>query len=155
MISAAISRYLGREGRRMDERVAKLLLKAVRALPQREQDQVFTALFREAFGEPQPFARALPSPESPEAVTLSGPAPMWMGSATPFESPRPTAMLPVRLPPELHERLREWSADQGFSMAAVVRGLVERFLEGQGKPARPAKRSRSSGPRSKRATAGG
>ena len=139
----------------MDERVAKLLLKAVRTLPQREQDQVFTALFREALAAPQPFTRPIPSPESPDVVMMSGTAPMWMGSATPFEAPRPTAMLPVRLPPELHERLRGWSAEQGFSMAAVVRGLVERFLEDQGKPARPAKRPRSSGPRSKRATAAG
>jgi predicted DNA-binding protein len=40
-------------------------------------------------------------------------------------------MLPVRLPPELHERLRAWSTEQGFSMASVVRGLVERFLDQQ------------------------
>jgi hypothetical protein len=59
------------------------------------------------------------------------------------------AMLPVRLPPELHERLRRWSNEHGFSMAAVVRGLVERFLDeqGKGKPRRrsPAGRSRPRG----------
>jgi predicted DNA-binding protein len=38
-------------------------------------------------------------------------------------------MLPVRLTPESHERLRRWSADHGFAMAVVVRGLIERFLE--------------------------
>jgi hypothetical protein len=60
-------------------------------------------------------------------------------------------MLPVRLPPELHARLREWCAEHGFSMAGVVRGLVERFLDGQaGKtPSRSAKAT----PRSKRAVA--
>jgi hypothetical protein len=40
-------------------------------------------------------------------------------------------VVPVRLPIELHTRLREWSAEHGFSMATVVRGLVSRFLDGQ------------------------
>jgi hypothetical protein len=77
----------------------------------------------------------------------------------PLEMTGPVAMFPVRLPPELHERLRRWSTDAGFSMASVVRGLIERFLEEQA--ARPqrrpsgAKRMRKSGtaPRSKRSTA--
>jgi hypothetical protein len=37
----------------------------------------------------------------------------------------------LRLPAERHAALRQWCAAHGFSMAAVVRGLVERFLEGQ------------------------
>jgi hypothetical protein len=37
----------------------------------------------------------------------------------------------LRLPTERHAALRDWSAAHGFSMAAVVRGLVERFLEQQ------------------------
>ncbi|HEX4703643.1 MAG TPA: hypothetical protein VH352_16055 [Pseudonocardiaceae bacterium] len=40
-------------------------------------------------------------------------------------------VVPVRLPTELHARLRSWCADNGFSMATVVRGLVSRFLDGQ------------------------
>ncbi|HEX3648270.1 MAG TPA: hypothetical protein VHV49_07570 [Pseudonocardiaceae bacterium] len=40
-------------------------------------------------------------------------------------------VVPVRLPTELHARLRDWSAEHGFSMATVVRGLVSRFLDGQ------------------------
>jgi hypothetical protein len=58
------------------------------------------------------------------------------------------AMLPVRLPPELHERLRRWSNEHGFSMAAVVRGLVERFLDEQGQR-KPRRRSPSPGGRSR------
>jgi hypothetical protein len=146
---AAISRYLGRGGTQDGQQVASYV-KAVRTLPS-EADQVFTAMF-EAFAE-LTVTRSSVS-ESPDVMMLRH-SPMWMGTAAPFEAPRPTRVLPVRLPPELHERLRSWSAEQGFSMAAVVRGLVERFLEDQGKPARPAKRSRSSGPRSKRATSGG
>ena len=44
--------------------------------------------------------------------------------------------VPVRLPADLHTRLREWSAEHGFSMATVVRGLVSRFLESQEPPGR-------------------
>lgn len=40
-------------------------------------------------------------------------------------------VVPVRLPADLHARLRQWSAEHGFSMATVVRGLVSRFLDGQ------------------------
>jgi hypothetical protein len=40
-------------------------------------------------------------------------------------------VLPVRLPAADYERLRSWSRSHGFSMAVIVRTLVERFLEGQ------------------------
>ena|SRR5215207_8029529 len=43
----------------------------------------------------------------------------------------PPAVLPVRLPHDQLEQLRKWCADHGFSMAVVIRGLVERFLESQ------------------------
>lgn len=38
-------------------------------------------------------------------------------------------VVPVRLPAELHARLRSWSLRYGFSMATIVRGLVARFLD--------------------------
>jgi hypothetical protein len=44
-------------------------------------------------------------------------------------------VVPVRLPTELHARLRTWSAANGFSMATVIRGLVSRFLDSQDEPA--------------------
>lgn len=37
----------------------------------------------------------------------------------------------VRLPVEQHAHLREWCAQHHFSMATVVRGLVDRFLAQQ------------------------
>lgn len=40
-------------------------------------------------------------------------------------------VVPVRLPTDLHTRLRTWSSEHGFSMATVVRGLVSKFLDGQ------------------------
>ena len=142
----------------MEERAAKLPLKAVRSLPQREQDQVLVALFRcvpegTEFAPPGTFTRRLPGPSMPADVVFS--------HGTPPIEEGPTAMLPVRLPPELHERLRRWSTEAGFSMASIVRGLIERFLDEQA--ARPqrrpssAKRARKGGtaPRSKRSTVRG
>jgi hypothetical protein len=44
-------------------------------------------------------------------------------------------LVTIRLPTDRHTQLRTWCAEHGFSMAAVVRGLVERFLDEQvGKP---------------------
>jgi hypothetical protein len=131
----------------MDDRTAKLLTKAIRQLSQREQDQVLTALLREASAEPATFTRPVPPPgDVVFSYPMSVPQP-----EPPAGGPGPSTMLPVRLPPELHARLREWCAEHGFSMAGVVRGLVERFLDGQaGKtPSRSAKAT----PRSKRAVA--
>jgi len=142
----------------VEERAAKLLLKAVRSLPEREQDQVLVALFRcvpegTEFAPPGTSTRRLPGPSMPADVVFShGMPPVEEG---------PTAMLPVRLPPELHERLRQWSTESGFSMASIVRGLVERFLDQQaGRPQRrpnKAKRARkgATAPRSKRSAARG
>jgi hypothetical protein len=56
--------------------------------------------------------------------------------------PRLTGALPVgedsqlvtiRLPSDRHAELRAWCTQHEFTMAAVVRGLVERFLEQQGR----------------------
>ena len=41
-------------------------------------------------------------------------------------------VVPIRLPTEQHAALRDWCAKHGFSMATVVRGLVERFLDERG-----------------------
>jgi hypothetical protein len=40
-------------------------------------------------------------------------------------------LVTIRLPAESHGKLRAWCAEHNFTMAAVVRGLVERFLEEQ------------------------
>jgi len=42
-------------------------------------------------------------------------------------------LVTIRLPAERHAQLRAWCAEHEFTMAAVVRGLVERFLEQQGR----------------------
>ena len=40
-------------------------------------------------------------------------------------------LVTIRLPAASHARLRNWCTEHDFTMAAVVRGLVERFLESQ------------------------
>ncbi len=40
-------------------------------------------------------------------------------------------LVTIRLPAERHAQLRAWCAKHEFTMAAVVRGLIERFLEQQ------------------------
>jgi len=40
-------------------------------------------------------------------------------------------LVTFRLPAERHAELRAWCSEHSFTMAAVVRGLIERFLEEQ------------------------
>ena len=47
-------------------------------------------------------------------------------------------LVTIRMPSELHAQLRTWCTDHSFTMAAVIRGLVERFLEGQARQHPPA-----------------
>jgi hypothetical protein len=47
----------------------------------------------------------------------------------------PQRIVPVRFPEPHYDRLKEWCAAHGFPMAAVVRGLVERFLDDQARRA--------------------
>ena len=42
-------------------------------------------------------------------------------------------LITIRLPSDRHAELRGWCTEHEFTMAAVVRGLVERFLEQQGR----------------------
>jgi hypothetical protein len=41
-------------------------------------------------------------------------------------------LVTIRLPAERHAALRAWCAEHGFTMASVMRGLIERFLEEHG-----------------------
>ena|SRR5690242_10356906 len=40
-------------------------------------------------------------------------------------------LVTIRLPADRHAKLRAWCTEHNFTMAAVVRGLVDRFLEDQ------------------------
>ena len=104
-----------------EERAVRLLLKALGSLSDRERDQVLGfLLLRERPDRPISFPPVEGALHTIEPVLTAGP------QVDPV-----SRMLPVRLPAELHDRLRTWSTEHGFSMAAVARGLIERFLDQQ------------------------
>ena len=114
------------------DQAARLLLKALDSLPQRDRDRVLRHLLTGRMGsirgrEPSHLHSTGTSfPFSEERL--------GMELARQVEQP-----LLVRLPADLHARFRRWATSHGFSMASVVRGLVERFLddqEGRGRPGR-------------------
>jgi hypothetical protein len=120
----------------MSNRVTELLLKAVRGLSQQEQDEVLAGLLA-GFGQltpvhalaQQPWRWALPSaPARAEIVERLARAEQ---SATPAAASADLKVLPVRLPGADYDRLREWSREHGFSMAVIIRTLVERFINDQ------------------------
>ena len=107
----------------------ELLLRAVDGLPAEDRERVLVWLLERSFaGTHLPGATAGLRPElvdSAEAL-LSRP----LGEHR---------VVPIRLPSEQHAALRDWCAEHGFTMATVVRGLAERFLEERGRlPARVA-----------------
>jgi hypothetical protein len=97
------------------DRAARLLLKALDALSERDRRFVLRVLLSGRM----PTLGA--SPVTRADVSLSAGLGMQLAQV---DQP-----LLVRLPSALHRRFRRWSTDHGFSMAGVVRGLVERFLD--------------------------
>jgi hypothetical protein len=45
--------------------------------------------------------------------------------------------VPTRLSVEQYDRLKQWCQANGFAMAVVLRGLVERFLDEQARRPQP------------------
>jgi hypothetical protein len=118
----------------------ELLARAVEGLPPEERQQVVAWLFGRSFGgrfggQSIGIGSAIGSAIATEQrerlleVTFgSGPSGGRRGEHQ---------VVPIRLPTDQHAALRDWCQEHGFTMATVVRGLVERFLEDQGQP--PAK----------------
>jgi hypothetical protein len=115
--------------------ITRLLIKAVKGLPQEEQRVVFEFFFERGIGIPQspffgPFVR-----ENAElrGTTERGSGPDPTALATMFTSRKPMGreqtMIPVRLSEAQHRRLKQWCAEHNFPMAVVVRGLIDRFLD--------------------------
>ena len=102
--------------------VVELVLKALDSLTAEERRRVLSALVEAAIvpGAATSARAAMPPSLSPEG---------WFSPG--LKSSAPASVLPVRLPTEQLERLRSWCADHGFSMAVVIRGLVDRFLDDQ------------------------
>jgi hypothetical protein len=103
-----------------------LLLKAIRSLPPEEQDEVLRSIIGQAFSAPG-------APAQVHAVDVFAQRPDFTLTPGPQIDTvkQMTAPLLVRLPADLHDRFRRWSTTNGFSMAAVARGLIERFLNDQ------------------------
>ena len=111
----------------MDTGAENLLLKAIKSLPQDEQDEVLRSIIGRAFGARGASPLTFHGPD-----VLASPPDVTIEPGPPFDTVKQmTAPLLVRLPADLHDRFRRWSTTNGFSMAAVARGLIERFLDDQ------------------------
>ena len=118
---------------------SRLLVQAVGQLPEADRDRVYAWLLRtglrpSAAGAPSPLARrlgwAVGAPAGSQTQTREWGAAvvseLVRGSSSPAQQ-----MVPVRFSADQHARLRTWCGAHGFSMATVIRGLVDRFLESQ------------------------
>ena len=61
-------------------------------------------------------------------AALPSPPPGAVGALGPLRT------MPVRFPEQQYQRLKAWCEAHNFPMAVVVRGVVERFLDGQPAP---------------------
>lgn len=111
--------------------VSELLVKAVRGLPQEEQDIILgTLLDRASAAAPPPtLTAAIPGQRGPWAHVLPDLAPPRLS-----ERGSTLRVVPVRLSVEQHDALKQWCETNDFSMATVIRGLVDRFLTTQNRP---------------------
>lgn len=132
-----IKRYHRDMARSMSEseRAARLIQKALDGLPERDRSVVIRFLLRSWLdlrsGRSQPPGALEAAVRYPAPATLELMAPPL--PVVPSGGEHQT--FPVRLPEESHAALKAWCAEHGFSMATVVRGLVENFLRAQGSQA--------------------
>lgn len=129
----------------MPERLEELLLKAVRQLPPEEQDEVLRSLLSGSVVTRRTGVPSVPAVDPVQIDLPTGAMPLqpsrvdrlfgWPLIADPpsteVTSEPDTALkvLPVRLPVADYDRLRSFSREHGFSMAVIIRTLVERFLD--------------------------
>ena len=107
------------------DRAARILLRAVDGLKPAERRLVLEALLTGSIGRLGPQS-------SRTSVLGWADQPSFPPAAHGRQMEQP---LLVRLPSALHGRFRSWTTDNGFTMAAVARGLIERFLDEQQRPA--------------------
>jgi hypothetical protein len=62
-------------------------------------------------------------------VTLSSGPGQRQAGASLLEAGEDTQLVGIRLTADRHAELRDWCLAHGFTMAAVVRGLIDRFLD--------------------------
>jgi hypothetical protein len=119
------------------DHVAMLLAKALESLSPEERQQVTAWILARTTATTATQLGALGRRQNDELLQSLAPGSesfrdlyeRRFGTTSVFG--RGQQVVPVRLPTELHARLRLWCTEHGFSMATVVRGLVARFLDGQ------------------------
>lgn len=124
--------------------LGQLLLKALNGLSAEEQGQLLVQLLDRSTavggtGTPGVVPVNLDAPlgwaaglESTALAEVFATAQVLRAPRRPGATGEPELkVLPVRLPVADYERLRDFSRTHEFSMAVVVRTLVERFLDGQ------------------------
>jgi hypothetical protein len=105
--------------------IPRLLLKALESLEPEERTAVLESLLGLALA---PTDTAAFPPVLARTASAQQAFTARMGGASPMAGQR---MFPVRLPERDHGRLKAWCDSHNFSMAVVVRGLIERFLDQQ------------------------
>jgi len=123
----------------MSDELGLLLLKALNGLPAEDQAALLGHLVDRSApttGWADPLAGGMVvhpvHPAMMDGVFAAAQAVRPSRRGVPGASPEPELkVLPVRLPVADYDRLREWSKRHDFSMAVIVRTLVERFLDGQ------------------------
>ena len=105
------------------DEAAHLLLRALEGLEPGERDTVLKALLTGCLWPSFPSRAAL-GPSGGDVALR--PMQVSLGRVAGGQANQP---LVIRLPSDLHARFRKWSTSNGFTMAAVARGLIERFLE--------------------------
>jgi hypothetical protein len=120
----------------VEQSPVELVVKAIQALPDGDRDKALAWLIeRNAPNWGAAVARARPpratgtEPAEPGPALPSPALSRRLGEYASLHGEHQGIL--VRLPVEQHTRLRTWCAAHGFSMATVVRGLVDRFLDQQ------------------------
>ncbi|MDT4986866.1 MAG: hypothetical protein QOI74_960 [Micromonosporaceae bacterium] len=108
----------------------ELLAKAIDKLDPADRERVTAWLLKRSFG-------AAPTGHSIGTAIARETRDLMVESAMGGVRRGEHQVVPIRLPTAQHAALRDWCTEHGFTMATVVRGLVERFLEDRGRlPAR-------------------
>lgn len=118
--------------------ITRLLFKAVRALPEDEQQAIFAYFVERGIGASRPpfleqFIHEGWQRQGGEGVAGASAMETRRLSIVNMLSAKPAGpnhqVIPVRLSEDAHQRLKEWCAEHNFPMAVVVRGLIDRFLD--------------------------
>jgi hypothetical protein len=104
----------------------QLLTKALRTLCEEDEATVLAFLLERAPMSPGSYSM-LPA----RSLTLDVYRDPAAWGAAGLAAKGPLRTIPFRLPEPLYERLKHWSEENGFPMAVIVRGLIERFLDDQ------------------------